>query len=135
MRRLEDEKKRQEQIQNFVKVANKYLPLQKEKDGYVTLIAKSPNDLVNEGQALSHCVGGITYSERFANEQNLIFFVRQLNEVDKPYVTLEYSLKQKRILQCYGDHNHKPNDETMNYINNVWLPYAKKQIKKIQAVA
>lgn len=132
LRRLEDEKKRQEQIQNFVKVANKYLPLQKEKDGYVTLIAKSPNDLVNEGQALSHCVGDSWYSERFANEQSLIFFVRQINEADKPYVTLEYSLPQKKILQCYAEQNHKPNDETMRYIYNVWLPFANRQLRKIQ---
>ncbi len=135
LRKLEDERKRQEQLESFVKVANKYISLQTEKDGFVTIIAKTPNDLVNEGQALSHCVGGITYSERFAKEQNLIFFVRQLGEVNKPYVTLEYSLQQKRILQCYGDHNHKPNDETMNYINKIWLPFAIKQTKKIQAAA
>lgn len=122
-------------LDNFIKVTNKYLSLQKEKDGYATLIAKCPNDLVNEGQALSHCVGGITYSEKVSNEQSLIFFVRQLNELDKPYVTVEYSIRQQRILQCYGERNHKPNDETMQYINNVWLPYAKKQTKKIQTAA
>ena len=47
------------------------------------------------------------------------------------FVTLEYSLKTHKVLQCYGIHNSKPNDETLHYVNKIWLPYANKTIKQI----
>lgn len=28
-----------------------------------------------------------------------------------PFVTLEYSLRNHKILQCYGEHDHKPNED------------------------
>lgn len=49
-----------------------------------------------------------------------------------PFVTIEFSLKNHKVLQCYGEHDHKLNDDVLHYVNKVWLPYANKHLKQIQ---
>ena len=118
-----DKALKQELYDKFTSVAEKYLPLQHEKQSaYICIIAKSPADLVREGTCLHHCVGRMNYDQRFAREESLIFFVRTKEQPDVPFVTLEYSLTLHKILQCYGDHNHRPNDDVLRYINKIWLP-------------
>ena len=119
-------------IKNFSIVANKYKALQRQlKDAYITLIAKSPTDLVKEGDFLHHCVGRMNYDQKFAREESLIFFIRTKEQPTIPLVTLEYSPKTHKILQCYADHDSKPSDEILDYVNNKWLPYANRKIKQI----
>ena len=36
-------------------------------------------------------------------------------------------------VQCYANGNTKPADDITTYINTKWLPYAKRQLKKIAA--
>ncbi len=127
-----DREKRKSFYKKFSKIAEKYLPMQKNlNDIYCVVIAKSPDDLIKEGQALHHCVGKMGYDQKFVNEETLIFFVRTQSNPQTPFVTLEYSIKSHKILQCYADHNTRPKQEILNYLNNVWLPYANKQIKKL----
>lgn len=135
-RAIEDEKQRKELYEKFRTIAEKYLPLQRYKEtDYIAVIAKSPQDLIREGKALSHCVGRMNYDQKFAREESLIFFIRNANEPDTPLVTLEYSLSNKKILQCYGEHDHKPSANVLDYVNNKWLPFANRQLQKIQATA
>ena len=35
------------------------------------------------------------------------------------------------ILQCYGDHDTKPSENILHYVNKIWLPYARTTIKQI----
>ena len=131
---LEDAKKEKELNEKFLTVAEKFLPLERKlKESYVVIIAKTPTDLKAEGNALHHCVGGLNYSQKFIREETLIFFVRSVNDIEKPYITVEYSIKTKKILQCYGDHNSKPNTAAMNFINKKWLPYANKKLNQLVA--
>ena len=120
---------------NFLIAAEKYLPLAgfTNDEDYAIFLAKSPAELVKEGRALSHCVGYNGYDKKMANEETIIFFVRKINELDKPFVTLEYSIKQKKILQCYAYGNQKPEDKVLEFVNNKWLPYANQQLEKIAA--
>ena len=123
---------RKKLFSDFLKISNKYLQLQQiTLSKYIAIIAKNPEELKLEGNTLHHCVGTMNYDKKMINEQSLIFFIRKKEEPNTPYVTLEYSIKNKNILQCYADHNTKPNDETINYIYNKWLPFANKQINKI----
>ena len=127
-----DARKRKELFENFTKVASKYLGLERNlKDAYITIIAKSPTELVYEGEQLHHCVGKMGYDQKFAKEQSLIFFIRNKNNPDVPFVTIEYSIKTKSILQCYGYRDSKPEEEVLNYVNKIWLPYANKKLKKV----
>ena len=62
-------------------------------------------DKSHEGEMLHHCVGRMNYDQKFAKEQSLIFFLRDKSAPETPLVTMEYSPSQKRLLQCYGDHD------------------------------
>ena len=118
----------------FGEVAQKYLSLQHDKrSAFICIIAKTPADLVREGEALHHCVGRMNYDQKMIREDSLIFFVRTKEQPDTPFVTLEYSLKTHKVLQCYGEHDHKPSDAVLHYVNKVWLPYANREIKKLTA--
>ena len=98
-KRLEKEKR--DLAENFLKADEKYLPLAgfTEDEHYAIFIARSQAELIKEGNALSHCVGHSGYDLKMAREETLIFFVRKLEDLDTPFVTLEYSIKQKKILQ------------------------------------
>ena len=132
-KRLEQEKRNL--AENFLKAAEKYLPLAgfTEDEHYAIFIAQSPAELIKEGNALSHCVGRSGYDKKMANEETLIFFVRKMEELDKPFVTLEYSIKTKEILQCYAYKNTQPEEKVLEFVNNKWLPHANQQLEKIAA--
>jgi len=115
----------------FAEVAKKYLALQQSAEGYTIIIARSPKELVAEGGALGHCVGKQNYEQKMVREESLIFFVRQADNLDVPFVTVEYSPNRKQVLQCYGFENKKPDETVLNFVNGVWLPHANKTIKKL----
>ena len=71
------------------------------------------NDLVDEGKALHHCVG--SYIEKVAEGRCLIVFVRRVEELKKPYVTVE--VRDGKIAQIHGDHNSKPTEEVQKFID------------------
>ena len=131
-RAYEEEQAKKELYTQFSNIANKYLTLQRNlKDDFVVIIAKSPADLLFEGERLNHCVGRMNYDKRFIREESLIFFIRNKNSIETPFVTMEYSLKDKKILQCYGEHDSRPDEKVLDFAYKVWLPYANRKIKKI----
>ncbi len=131
---LKEEKEREELYKKFAEVAKKYLPLQHDQRScFIAIIAKSPAELVNEGDALHHCVGRMGYDQKFVRGESLIFFIRSKDNPDTPLVTLEYSPTRKKVLQCYGDNDSNPPEDVMQYVNKVWLPYANRTLKKIAA--
>ena len=133
---LKDAEERKELYAKFAEVAEKYLPLQRNsEDTFIVMIAHSPQDLIHEGNALNHCVGRMNYDQRFIREESLIFFVRNASEPDVPFVTVEYSLQNKKILQCYGFRNSKPNDSVLEFVNKQWLPYANRKLKNLLKAA
>lgn len=133
---MKDEEERKELYEKFALIAEKYLPMQQDtKDAFVVVIARSPADLIREGDVLHHCVGRMNYDQRFIREESLIFFIRNRETPDVPFVTVEYSLKNRKILQCYGDHDTKPDEAVLRFVHKKWLPYANKKLKTITAAA
>ena len=131
---LKDEQERKALYEKFAAVASKYLGLEYDKKSvYIAIIAQNPSDLIHEGELLHHCVGRMGYDQKFAREESLIFFIRTKEQPDVPFVTVEYSPKQKRVLQCYGDHDSKPDDGVMEFVHKKWLPYANRKIKQLAA--
>ncbi len=129
---LKDEQERKELYEQFGKIAEKYISLQRNlKDDFIMIIAKSPKDLMIEGDKLNHCVGRMNYDQKFIREESLIFFVRDKNNPQTPFVTVEYSLKNHKVLQCYGEKDSRPNENVLNFVNKIWLPYANRKIKKV----
>ncbi len=133
---LKDSKERKKFYKEFAAIVQKYLPLEyNRKSGFAIVIARSPADLIREGKILHHCVGSMNYDRRVIREESLIFFVRDIQKPDTPFVTVEYSPKQKKVLQCYGENDHKPDDSVLSYVNKVWLPYANRTVKKLKLAA
>ena len=131
---LERMEKEKEFTAQFAAVAEKYLPLQKNgKDDYIIIIAKTPAELVKEGSSLHHCVGRMNYDQKMVREETLIFFIRRKSAPEIPLATLEYSLSKKKVVQCYGDHDTKPEDAITSFVYNKWLPYANRKLNKIAA--
>jgi len=133
---LKDAEQRKELYAQFAIVAEKYLPLQRNlHDTYIVVIARSPAELMKEGEFLHHCVGNMNYDQRMIREESLIFFIRSATEPSKPFVTVEYSLATKKVLQCYGDHDTKPSQDVLEFVNNKWLPFANRQLRKLEKAA
>ena len=131
---LKDAEERKELYEKFSKVAEKYSNLQyNENDAYMIVIAKSPAELIKEGEILNHCVGSMNYDQKFIREETLIFFVRAKDKPTEPFVTVEYSLQSKKVLQCYAKGNSTPDTEVTRYINSKWTPYANKVLKTMVA--
>ena len=131
-----DAKERKEFYSQFKNIAKKYESLQEKcKGSFICIISKSPNDLRKEGNTLNHCVGRLGYDKKFVDEETLIFFIRDKKNPKVPLVTVEYSLSRKQVLQCYAYHNSTPSKEITDYVYNVWLPHANKQLKKLQKAA
>lgn len=129
-----DEEERKALYTKFETVAKKYLGLEYDKKSvYIAIIAHNPRDLIQEGDALHHCVGRMGYDQKFAREESLIFFIRIKDSPTVPLVTVEYSPMEKKVLQCYGEHNSKPTDEIMTFVNEKWLPYANRKLKQLAA--
>lgn len=69
--------------------------------GYFIRAPESVQEIVAEGKALSHCVGG--YAARHAKGEVTILFLRTVDAPDKPLVTLE--MDGKRLVQAQGYKN------------------------------
>ena len=131
---MKDAEERKALYEKFAAVASKYLGLEYDKKSvYIAIIAQNPSDLIREGELLHHCVGRMGYDQKFAREESLIFFIRTREQPNVPLVTVEYSLKNKKVLQCYGDHDSKPDDCVMEFVNKKWLPYANRKLKQLAA--
>lgn len=131
---IASENKRKESYARFETITEKYAALQHNKrSAFVAIIARSPADLITEGNALHHCVGRMNYDQRIVREESLIFFIRTRECSDTPFVTVEYSPSLKAVLQCYGDRDSKPDDTVLHYVHDIWLPYANKTLKKLAA--
>lgn len=86
------------------------------------------------------------YSNRLDNRQLVIFSARfeftacaclerDIDKPDVPFVTIEYSLKQNKVLQCYGICDSKPDEAVLDFVNKKWLPYANRKLKQINKAA
>lgn len=93
------------------------------------------SDIINEGKALCHCVGG--YAKRHAAGTTNIFFIRMANDPDTPYFTIEVD-NNYRIIQCHGyrnDRDGKPDkikafeQEYGRYLDMLRMENLKKQRK------
>lgn len=81
-----------------------------EQNGMRILYPASPDDIIAEGQALHHCVGG--YVDRVAREECIILFLRQTSQLEKPFYTIE--VRNQEVVQVRGDHNTEAtNDVTV----------------------
>lgn len=79
------------------------LPIREyERSGFCIVLPQERADLIREGQSLNHCVGGERYYKNHIAGTRMIFFVRKVEDRDKPFFTMEIDMKRFTICQLYG---------------------------------
>lgn len=71
---------------------------------FMVIQPNSAEEIVAEGKALHHCVGG--YAERHARGRLTIMFLRKKSDPDKPYYAIEVN-NNYEIVQCRGYANNR----------------------------
>lgn len=101
------------------KIAAEYANLLKQyrmtRYGLMIVPPKTAAEIVEEGHALHHCVGG--YISRVANKECVILFLRKKEEPDKPFYTIE--VKDGEVQQIRGYDNCDPPPKVEAYMK-VW---------------
>lgn len=94
-------------------------------DEYAIVMPKSAEEIINEGAILNHCVGN--YCERVANGESIILFLRKLEELDKPFYTLEIrpNMNKFDFVQCRGYKNADPPKVIYDRVDGFLESYAK----------
>ncbi len=123
----EDEKLREK----FTQQAKRLQPLSWMAHGLVIRVAESEMELIEEGKALGHCVGG--YGEEHCNG-NSIFFIRLADSPDTPYYTLQLNTRTGKVIQNRGEKNCARTEEVKafenEWIETVVMPWIDKRTKK-----
>jgi len=83
------------------------------QDGLTVIPPKSAEDIVFEGHALHHCVGG-RYSSH-ANGNCVILFIRKKDSIAEPFCTMEVS--NGRVIQVRGYDNKEPTPEVKRFVS------------------
>lgn len=94
-------------------------------DKYAIVMPKTADEIITEGATLNHCVGG--YCERVARGECIILFLRKIEEVDKPFFTVEIrpNMKKFYFVQCRGYKSSDPPKEIYDSIDGFLESYAK----------
>lgn len=84
-----------------------------ELDGMRIVCPATPEDIVAEGQALHHCVGG--YVDRVAQQKTMILFLRRCEDLSKPFYTVEVC--HGRAVQVRGMQNAGMTPEVQRFMD------------------
>lgn len=129
--RIKAEKANRAKIAKIKKSRRKF---EFEYGDYFIRLPEDAEEIIAEGKALRHCVGG--YAERHLMGKTTIMFLRKKSDPDKPYFTIEVD-NDLNIVQCHGYRNELENDKPEDiieleeiYRNYLYeLKYGKTQIK------
>lgn len=110
-KKAEEDKKAQAELYARFESAAEALKRFEIAGAFCIVIPTSPADLKKEGDALHHCVGKMGYDKKMADGRSFIAFLRRPEDLNTPFVTLEFNLQNKRLQQCYADHDKKPQED------------------------
>lgn len=110
-------KESKELADKFAKQARRLEPLAWQHDGLCIRPARDESELIGEGKALGHCVGG--YGQEHCAGKS-IFFVRKADSPDLPYYTLQLDTKTGKVLQNRGKRNCARTEEVQAF-EEAWL--------------
>lgn len=88
------------------------LQYQMKKYGLTILPPKSADEIVAEGHALHHCVGG--YVSRVAAKECIILFLRHTANPEKSFYTIE--VRNQKVAQVRGIQNCEPTTEVKQFM-------------------
>lgn len=86
-----------------------------EANGMKIIYPASSDDIIAEGHALHHCVGG--YVDRVARKKCMILFLRRCGDEGKPFYTVE--VQNRNVVQVRGMENKAATPEVQKFMD-VW---------------
>lgn len=98
-----------------------------ELDGLLIRPCRTETELIREGKTLHHCVA--TYAKSHAKGKTAILFIRKVEEPDKPFFTLEFDEKSKKVRQNRGLRNCDRTPEVKEF-EKAWLSYVRRAKRK-----
>ena len=119
----EERRRRQDELERknehlIYEDGKKYEFIPKNSD-FVMIVPEGPEDVVEEGNNLGHCVG--SYTSRIRKGKTFITFMRKSEDSDHSFITVE--IKEGVIYTALGNHNRK-----LEKNERLWLQeYAKKK--------
>lgn len=125
----EEKRRKQQEIEKrrpaFAKTVAAVTDWAWEADGICIRPVKAEEELMDEGAALHHCVGG--YGPTVARGESCIFFIRRAAEPDKSWYTLQVSIKDIHELQNHGLRNCPPTKEVQAFVDK-WLDHVRQLV-------
>ncbi|WFD11993.1 PcfJ domain-containing protein [Tepidibacter hydrothermalis] len=106
-------KKHSQKVKDSFEKLNKIYSYSNKK--FLIRPANSVDEIVREGQMLRHCVGGNHYVEGVAKGNRAIMLVRDIDNPNTPFYTLDLNLTNLRITQCRGYRNRDMTDEVKRF--------------------
>lgn len=83
-----------------------------ERNGLLIRLPKNLKELIQEGDALGHCVA--SYAQRIAESRTIVLFIRRVGKESEPYYTVEYL--NGKILQCSGKSRASATEEITEFL-------------------
>lgn len=96
----------------FAESTAKYKNLEWKDKNLQTVVPSTPEEVVQEGKSLSHCVA--SYVGRITDSSTQIVFIRKNDEVNRPFYTME--IVDGVILQVKGFANCAPTTEVKDFV-------------------
>ena len=82
------------------------------RDGLTLIPPKTEKEIISEGHTLHHCV--YSYVEKVAKGECLILFIRQTENIKKPFYTLE--IQNGQVIQIQGKYHCEPTPEVKKFL-------------------
>lgn len=86
-----------------------------ESDGMKIVYPASSDEIIAEGHALHHCVGG--YVDRVAKQKCMILFLRRCEDEGKPFYTVE--VQGRKVVQVRGMENKEATPKVRKFMD-IW---------------
>ena len=112
-RRRKQEAIYQEKLKQFEKNMVERISLEYQSENLIIRLPRSIGEITREGAVLHHCVGG--YAERHAEGKLHILFIRQAENPNVPFYTMEVAVDGK-IKQVRGLRNCDPTPEVAEFV-------------------
>ena len=82
------------------------------RHGLAVVLPMNVKQLIDEGNAMHNCIGGMGYDERIVSGKSLIVF---LYKDGKPFVDIEIDREHWTVRQCYTKCNHNPEEKVNTF--------------------